>query len=148
MEWRRKTLNDAYKTYPHKYLPDDYYVDYKTYKNICVDFNKLVFDEIIHKGLLFKMPSKLGTIQVLKKKTKGEIYNYELSNKTGKKIKQLNKHTFGYRCKYVWTKFKFKIPNNFIYKFVPTRTNKRTLAKLLKTTMLIVTNIQELTKLK
>jgi hypothetical protein len=145
MKWRRKTLNDAYKEYPYRYLPKHkYYVDYKLYKQICTDFNQLAFDEIIHKGKEFIIPAKLGHLQVVKIKTKGELYNYELFHKIGKKVKQLNKHTFGFRCKYVWRKD--LVPNHFIYKFTPTRTHKRTLAKLLKDTMLIVTHIQELIK--
>lgn len=144
---KRKTLLDAYKQYSKTHFrKDKHYVDYNTYKSICTDFNQLVFDEIIHKGLSFKTPLGLGLIQVFKTKTKGDIYNYDYYKKHGKKVKEFNRHTFGYRCKYVWTKHLFPIPNRGIFKFVPTRTNKRNLAKLLKETTLIVTSIQEVIK--
>ena len=142
--YKRKTLRDAYKEYLRLNLPKtSNYVDYKVYKEVCTDFNQLVHDEILNKGMGFKMPSGLGVIQILKTKTKGDIYNYNYYKKHGKKVKEFNRHTFGYRCKYVWSKNDYPFTNKHIFKFVPTRTNKRTLAKLLKETMLIVTSIQE-----
>ena len=140
----RKTLKDAYKVYPERCLPTSpNHVEYDIYRAVCEDFNQLVFEDILLKGKRFYLPSSLGFLQILKIKTKGDIYNYELYKKTGKKIRQLNSHTFGYRCKFIWLKYENLIKNKEFYKYIATRTMKRDLAKLLKNSMAIMTNFNE-----
>ena len=140
----RKTLRDAYKTFEERWLPNSpNHVEYDVYREVCEDFNQLVFEDIILQGKRFYLPSSLGYIQIVKIKTKGDLFNYELYKKTGKKIRQLNKHTFGYRCKFIWSVAGRNIKNKEFYKFIATRTMKRDLAKLLKNSMAIMTNFNE-----
>ena len=140
----RKTLRDAYKTYEERWLPNSpNHVEYKTYRAICEDFNQLVMDEIVFKGRQFFLPSSLGYLQIIKTKTNGDIYNYGLYQKLGKKIRQLNQHTFGYRCKFIWGTNENKIKNKEFYKYIATRTNKRALKDILINSMAIMTTFME-----
>ena len=128
------TLTQAYKSY------DDYYdVGYKTYRKICEDFNKKIMDDILLKSREFKMPFRLGSLRIKKKKMnfssklKNKLkIDWKATRENKKVIYHLNDHTNGFNYRWYWEKKNAIIKNKSIYSFQATRTNKRRLAALLK----------------
>ena len=126
------TLKSAYKNY------DDFYnVGYKKYRAICEDFNKRIVDDILTKAREFKLPYRLGSLRIKKKKMnyskKNKLkINWVETNKHKKVIYHLNDHTNGYNFRWFWSKINAVIKNKSVYSFQATRTNKRRLAALLK----------------
>lgn len=115
-----------------------YYIDYRTFRTICEEFNKELSSEILE-GYFFKMPYRLGILRI--KKRKIDINNLKPDfgeyNKSEIKNKHLNEHSNNYYVKYHWNKrFATLIKNRSLYSFIPTRANKRTLAKLIKSDQL------------
>jgi hypothetical protein len=126
------TLKSAYKSY------DDFYdVGYKKYRAVCEDFNKKIIEDILMKAKEFKMPYRLGTLRIKKKKMnyskKNKLkINWLETNKHKKVIYHLNDHTDGFNYRWFWSKINAVIKNKSVYSFQATRTNKRRLAGLLK----------------
>jgi len=113
-----------------------YYQPYNIYRAICEDANKELSDEILE-GYFFKMPYRLGTIRI--KKRKVDLNNlkpdFGLFNSSDEefKNKHLNTHSNNYYVRYYWTKrVETLIKNKSVYSFIPTRANKRELAKRIK----------------
>jgi hypothetical protein len=112
-----------------------YYIDNKTYRSICEDFNKMIMTEIIENGEFFTMPYRLGIIRIKKRKVDLNNLkpNFGLFNETNIKTKYLNEHSGGYYCRFYWNKHVDTIVRNkTAYSFIPTRYNKRYLAKTIK----------------
>ena len=100
------------------------------------------------------MPYKIGRLRIRKYKPKIKInedgtldksklfVDYANTNKlwsTNKEAKKnkklvfhLNDHSNGYQHRWFWEKRESNIPNHSAYCFLPSRLNKRTLAKALK----------------
>lgn len=111
-----------------------YYIDYRTFRTICEEFNKELSNEILE-GYFFKMPYRLGILRIKKRKIDFNNLkpNFGEFNKSEIKNKHLNEHSNNYYVKYHWNKrFATLIKNRSLYSFIPTRANKRTLAKLIK----------------
>lgn len=113
-----------------------YYLTYRLFRDICEDANKELSNEILE-GYFFKMPYRLGTIRI--KKRKIDINNlkpdFGLFNKSNEsyKNKHLNEHSNNYYVRYYWTKrVETLIKNKSVYSYIPTRANKRELAKRIK----------------
>lgn len=113
-----------------------YYQSYKIFRAICEDANKELSNEILE-GYFFKMPYRLGTLRI--KKRKIDINNlkpdFGLFNKSEEnyKNKHLNEHSNNYYVRYYWTKrVETLIKNKSVYSYIPTRANKRELAKRIK----------------
>lgn len=113
-----------------------YYQDYKTYRSICEDANKLLSKEIIEGGYFFTVPYRLGTIRIKKHKInfKNLKPNFGLFNETDGELKNkhLNEHSGGYYCMFYWNKQNCVVKNKTAYCFIPTRANKRELAAQIK----------------
>jgi hypothetical protein len=110
-------------------------VDKQIYRKVCDEFNKLFIDEILISSEEMRLPYRLGTIRVKKSKMKYDDKNklkidWAASKKLGKRIFHLNDHTGGYKYRFYWTKGVVK--NITAYAFIPTRTNTRRLASILK----------------
>ena len=110
-------------------------VDKKLFRAICDEFNKLLIDEILISSEEIRLPYRLGTIRIKKSKMKYDDKNklkidWAASKKLGKRIYHLNDHTGGYKYRFYWTKGIVK--NITAYSFIPTRTNTRSLASILK----------------
>ena len=110
-------------------------VDRSLYQTICDEFNKLLIDEVLISSEEIRLPYRLGTIRIKKSKMKYDDKNklkidWAASKKLGKRIYHLNDHTGGYKYKFYWTKGVVK--NITAYSFIPTRTNTRRLASILK----------------
>lgn len=130
------TLTHAYKYYQSTIdLSSKYNIPYSVYRNICQDANKELSRMIIEEGYFFKMPYRLGTIRIEKRKI--DLNNlkpdFGLFNKTELKNKHLNEHSGNYYVRFYWNKkIATIVKNKSAYCFIPTRENKRTLAKLIK----------------
>ena len=102
------TLKSAYKSY------DDFYdVGYKKYRAVCEDFNKKIIEDILMKAKEFKMPYRLGTLRIKKKKMnyskKNKLkINWVETNKHKKVIYHLNDHTDGFNYRWFWSKISTK----------------------------------------
>ena len=126
--------NEVYKHYTQEVIKE-LQVDRKLFRKICDEFNKLLIDEILISSEEIRFPYRLGTIKVKKSKMKYDDKNklkidWAASKKLGKRIYHLNDHTGGYKYRFYWTKGIVK--NITAYSFIPTRTNTRTLASILK----------------
>lgn len=133
-----KTLKDSYKFYTEELTEGSaFHVEYATYKNVCVDFNKMICKYILEEAGEFELPYRMGTLRI--KKTKMDYSNknhmrpdWKKSKELGKKVYHLNDHTGGFRYRWAWNKSNVVTVGKRLYSFYPTRTNKRTLASLLK----------------
>ena len=126
--------NDVYKYYKKTIIPE-LQVDKQTFRKICDEFNKLISEEILINSEEIRFPYRLGTLRIKKSKMKYDDKNklkidWAASRKLGKRIYHLNDHTGGYKYRFYWTKGIVK--NITAYSFIPTRTNTRTLASILK----------------
>ena len=129
------TLTQIYKFYS-KDLDEDskYNIDYKTYREICEEFNKEVSRKILEEAWEFKMPYRLGSIRIkaIKMKYQHLKFNYELWAKQGIKSYHLNEHSAEHYGRWFWHKKNALIINKTFYSFKATRANSRALAKIMK----------------
>lgn len=157
--------NAVYNFYKEKVknLGPRFQVKQILFSEIMMDFNKTWMREnIIGKGMIFRLPYNLGDI-VCKKRKKllildknGNVVTRYLpvdwkktrdkwremySDKTDKEIFAIkgkplyylfNEHTSGYGYSIFWDRNHSRIPNKTVYCFVPNRANHRYLAKFLK----------------
>lgn len=131
------TIPDMYKEYKEEYEHDQVYnVEYKLFVSVVEDFYKEMMDKILLNGTKFKLPYRLGFVQVLKRKMdyKNNLaIDWDKTNKTGKKIYHINDHTGGFKYFFRWDKTGVIFKHKSLYRLVMTRTHKRMLAKLIKT---------------
>lgn len=130
------TLKQSYEYYIKDLSESSkYHIEYNIYRSICEDANKMLIEELID-GFFFKMPYRLGILRIKKHKInfKNLKFNYPLYKESEGEIKNkfLNEHTGGYYCLFYWNKQECVVRNKTAYCFIPTRTNKRALAKQLK----------------
>jgi len=126
--------DDIYLHYKNEVI-SELQVDKQLFRKICDEFNKLIIDEILISSEEIRLPYRLGTVRIKKSKMKYDDKNklkidWAASRKLGKRIYHLNDHTGGYKYRFYWTKGIVK--NITAYSFIPTRTNTRTLASILK----------------
>ena len=96
------------------------------------DYAKLVSAEIMS-GMTFKIPMRLGFIKI-EKTTGGQPINWLLSKQLKQKIVHKNYNTGGYIYKWRWAKYNHYtiFLNRDMFKFIPTRKNKRDLCKYIQ----------------
>lgn len=132
------TFADMYDSYIESVDEDSpYHISYQEYRKICEKFYKRMMASILEKGSQFKMPYNLGKIYIDKRKVKTHnkkklSIDWALTNEHGKVIYHLNEHSRGYKYIFQWEKKTYKTKNKNFYRFVPSRFNKRKLAKLIK----------------
>jgi len=134
------TVRHMYKDYLVDVEKDTIYdVPYSTYVTIVTSYFKKVRDIILEESDKFKLIRGLGTFQIVKKKIKplrqiNRFYStdWKTTIKHGKKVVYLNEHSDGYKYLFYWNRKGSKTKNTSKYRFVPTRTIKRTLAKYIK----------------
>jgi hypothetical protein len=136
---KSKTIKDAYKDYAVennaiKGIDKYFNIDYQTYRQVCLSFNKKVSDEILTSAFEFKMPSTIGRVRIKKLKASNtqRRVDWDTTKKNNVKVYHLNFHTDENYYKWFWHKQKHIFKNKSAYSFIPTRNNKRTLARLLK----------------
>lgn len=142
-------IKDMYAEYiSDKPFISPYYVSYEEYCNICADYFKWIVSQMIDKSKSVKLPFRLGDLYVAKKKPailsgskmpdgSDPIMNslsvdWSESKKFGKWIRHINDHTGGYKYRFIWSKIACSVVNKNFYRLVFTRTNKRHLAKMIK----------------
>jgi CRISPR/Cas system-associated protein endoribonuclease Cas2 len=112
-------------------------VNKKIFKEVCSEYNKLLSFLIVEKSQQLKLPYKLGEIGIRKKKmnydTKYLKFDYGTFNKTGQKVMFVNDHSNGWRARWYWKKKSCHVKYKKYYSFVPTMSNKRSLANIMKT---------------
>jgi hypothetical protein len=129
-------LSDFYKEYIKDIEEDSpYYVTFKEYTAINNLFWKEISHAIIDEGRVFHMPFNLGDTYVDKVKLDYNNrlpINWQLTTQTGKVIYNLNEHSEGYKYELKWNKKVCMFQNNYLFKLIYTRANKRKLAKNIK----------------
>lgn len=132
------TLSDSHQYYTRE-LPDNskYNIPWSLYKYIISEFNKRMMEEIIKEGYIFKIPYRLGMLRIRKRKT--NLNNLKPDFKVYRETEgeltssHLNDHSDGFYVRFYWNKNEgVVVKNKTIYSFIPTRTNSRYLASLLK----------------
>ena len=146
MPFYSRGKNKIVKPYCLKDMYDDYikdkeegsplWVTYHEYRDIVTLFYKEVSHNVIDEGRTFHMPFMMGDTYV--EKTKLDYNNrlpidWKLTTETGKVIYNLNEHSQGYKYEIQWNKKVCNFVNNYLYRMVYTRANKRLLAKNIKT---------------
>lgn len=133
---------------------DWYNVSYSDFSKVLNKFNKDISKLILEDAHEFILPKRLGIIRIKKYKPKlklddaGNLKTKYLPvdwkatndlwaiNKKAKDEKKrvyyLNNHSDGYRYLWYYTTYRSALPNKSLYRFIPTRTNKRELANLIK----------------
>jgi len=131
------TMPDFYKRYQDTH-DELYQIEYSLYRDIVSEFYKEMMNIILLDAKTFKMPFRLGDIKVFKKKMSlkhlsARQMNWKETSKIGKRVYHLNEHSRGYKYMFRWKKKSHCLKNAFLYRFVPSRANKRELARLIKT---------------
>lgn len=113
-------------------------VDYKTYRALIESFNKAMVDKILNESYEFKLPYRLGSLRIRKKKMSFKSKNalrvdYKRSRESGKLVYHMNDHRDNFNYRWYWKKKTAIVKNKTAYSFTPTRANKRELARLLLT---------------
>jgi hypothetical protein len=137
---RTKALNvelgvkDIYKYYRSKdTTTKEDKVLYDEFRRISYAINKKIAEKMLE-GKFIKLPFNLGNFYIRKVRNnfKNLKFDYAHYNKTGEKVVHLNSHSNQYHAKWFWQKISCRIPGHTIYSFIPSRQNKRNLAKLMK----------------
>lgn len=132
------TLTDIFKYHKDKFKDTKFELDYKKFRLICETFNKYIMTDIIDNGGFFRLPFRIGVIRIKKREVNLDHLkkDYGLFNKSEGNYKNghINEHTNNLYVRFHWSKFYTDnmIKNKTYYSFIPTRTNKRYLASLLK----------------
>lgn len=139
VKYKRKsyTIADFYTSYK-QYIEQgtSYDVDLKTYKAIVTDYFKHIRDEIMQNCKEFKLPCRLGTLQIIKHQPKeftGKSlrWDWKATRETGKPVYLLNEHSNFYKYRFHWSKKDCLLANKSCYQFIASRDNKRNLAQLI-----------------
>lgn len=125
---------DAYKFYKKNTIKE-LQSDYKIYRSVCDDYNKALVDKMLDKSGEIKLFVRLGFMRVKKTKMNFTDKNtlsvdWQSSKKFKKRMYHMNDHTGGYKYRFYWKRGAVK--NITAYAFIPTRTNARRLASILK----------------
>lgn len=112
-----------------------YNLEYSDFVDICDKFYDRIVEGILN-GKTFYMPSGLGKIEINKKRIlkfgsgiRG--VDWKTTKEVGKLVYHLNEHSDGFNYNINW--FRGRTTKNLsTFSFIPTRTFKRSLAKLIK----------------
>jgi len=137
---RTKSLHDElgvkqiYKYYRSKdYTTKDEKELYEVFRQTCYKVNTKIAEKMLE-GKYIKLPFNLGKFYIRKVKNnfKHLKFDYAHFNKTGQKAFHLNTHSNKFHAKWYWEKISCRISGNTIYSFIPSRGNKRDLAKVMQ----------------
>lgn len=132
------TIASFYNNYLKDIESDTIYdIDYNKYRAIVTDYFKYLQKQLIEEGKIIKLPYRMGTVQIIKKKPKyydkrSLRIDYQATKQTGKLIFLLNEHSDEFKYRYLWSKTDIMVPNKSMYQLVATRANKRRLAVIIK----------------
>ena len=131
------TIADYYLSYKQYIEPGTQYdIDLKTFKAIVTDYFKHIRDEIMLYSKEFKLPCRLGTLQIIKHQPKTYTgkslrWDWKSTRELGKPVFYLNEHSQGYKYRFFWHKKECIIKNQAKYMFIASRANKRELCKII-----------------
>lgn len=139
VKYNRKsyTIADFYINYKQQIDANTQYdVNLKTYKAIVTDYFKYIRDEIMQNCKEFKLPCRLGTLQIIKHQPKefsGKSlrWDWKATKETGKPVYLLNDHSGYFKYRFHWSKKNCLLTNKSKYQFIASRENKRTLASII-----------------
>jgi len=136
------TFKDVYDFYIDNLVDKDkpnnpYLVDRVTFNKILGDYFKAIVDYMLYDNYIFDPGMGIGKFFIAKQwrgKMNNLAINWVETKKQGKLVHYLNEHTNNYIYRFMW-----KVPpkNSYTwnymssYRFLPTRSNKRTLARLI-----------------
>jgi hypothetical protein len=131
------TLLDMYKDYISSVdTGSPYDVSCEEYMKICNLFYQALIDYLFLNNGKWVLPYNIGSMSVRKRKinvNKDELSpDWKMTTEHGKMIYHLNEHSSGYMYRLNWEKWNHIQKNKGLYNFILTRTNKRRLAKLIK----------------
>jgi len=143
---------DMYKHYLK--LDKNNNASYSEYAKVLNAFNKKISEKIMKESFEFIIPYRLGNLRIKKYKPSIKVdkngnLNYKRLNPNWKATKELwnkdkeakntkkivfhtNDHSDGYNYKWHFSNYRSNCANRSVYSFIPTRTNKRALAELIK----------------
>ena len=135
---------------------DMYHVPYSDFSKVLNKFNKAMSKLILEEAYEYILPKRLGILRIKKFKPKlkldedgklktkflpvdwkatNELWAInEQAKEDKKRVYYLNNHSDGYRYLWYYSTYRSALPNKSLYRFIPTRTNKRELASLIKDT--------------
>jgi len=144
---------DMYKTYLKEHKEEDK-INSSIYSKILNSFNKKISKKIMEESFEYIIPYRLGNLRIKKYKPsvkidengnldyKGLSPNWKATKELWKKDKKAKKdkkivfhtndHSDGYNYKWHFSNYRSNCQNRSVYSFIPSRTNKRTLAELIK----------------
>ena len=124
------------------------------HSKILNSFNKKISKKIMEESFEYIIPYRLGNLRIKKYKPsikidengnldyKGLSPNWKATKELWKKDKDAKKnkkivfhtndHSDGYNYKWHFSNYRSNCENRSVYSFIPSRTNKRTLAELIK----------------
>ena len=133
---------------------DMYDVSFSDFSKVLNKFNKDICSLILEDAYEFILPKRLGIIRIKKYKPKlklddegnlktkylpvdwkatNELWaTNEKAKDEKKRVYYLNNHSDGYRYLWYYSTYRSALPNKSLYRFIPTRSNKRNLASLIK----------------
>lgn len=114
-----------------------YDISYAKYRQIVTDFFQHMRDLLLEESREVKLPYRLGTIQIVKKKPKhldarSLRIDYQATKQYNKLIFLTNEHSDFFKYRIHWSKHDVITPNKGKYQLVMTRANKRHLAAIIK----------------
>jgi hypothetical protein len=124
----------------------------KKYKEIAQEYLKTIVDLILEDSKEVKLPYNMGEIRIKRSMTSYEMaddnsYKMKVDWKATKelwktcdecrerkqRVYHLNEHSDGWYSRWFWSKQNVNIKNQSAYSFDPSFTNRRRLAKIMKT---------------
>jgi hypothetical protein len=107
-------------------------VSLKEYKNICYSFNKELARLIVENGIMYKLPYRLGSIGIKRRKAKFSKLkpDWNYWKQTGELTFHLNEHSKGWYGFGHWKKKDCKVKGKWYYKFNFTRDINRAYSKV------------------
>lgn len=132
------TIPSFYNHYLSNIERDTVYdIPYSTYRKIVTDYFLYIRDEMLDRSREVKLPYRLGSIQIVKKRPKyldsrSLRIDYQSTKSLGKLVYLTNEHSDWFKYRLHWKKYDILIPNKNKYQLVLTRANKRNLAYIIK----------------
>lgn len=113
-----------------------YQVDLTTFRSILKDYIEYVNNEIFYKSREIKLPGRVGSICIVKKRPPIERarlrVDFRATNELKKTILHLNEHSEGFNYRFFWSKKDSIVRYKTAYELVMSRANKRKLASIIK----------------
>ena len=129
---------DSFREFDNDQAPGSlFHIDYKTYRSVIEEFNKKTVADILYDNGEFKLPYRLGSVRIQKRKMKFDTsrlkVDWKATREAGHRVFHMNDHRDNYGYRWYWKKKNVIVQNKTLYSFIASRANKRELARLLKT---------------